>query len=308
MISAVDIGGTKIAVAAVDPSGRVVARTEWSTLALAPQGAVERIAQELSRLGHPFQGIGIGCTGPVDPFSGVVGKVDLLPGWEGCDLVRSLAAATGLTVALENDADAAAMAESIWGAGKGARCFLYVTVGTGIGVGMIFEGSLYRGVDGAHPEAGHQSLDPAGPLCYCGASGCWESLASGPAMAHWFASILNRASAPELTAHEICNLARQGDERARRAVEREAEYLGLGLANLVSIFCPDIIALGGGLMESADLFLPHVSQKVRRLCSQVPAAKVAIVPAALGGDAPLLGAAAVWLARFPKSESKISAA
>ena len=303
-----DIGGTKIAVASVEPSGRVTARTEWSTLALSPPRAVERIARELSSLGHPLQGIGIGCTGPVDPVSGMVGNADLLPGWQGCDLAGSLSAATGLTVALENDADAASMAEAAWGAGKGARRFLYVTIGTGIGVGMMFDGILYRGAGGAHPEAGHQSLDPAGPMCYCGASGCWESLASGPAMAQWFASSLNRDSASELSAREICNLARQGDERACRAVEREAEYLGLGIANLVSIFCPDTIALGGGVMESADLFLPRVNQKVRRLCSQVPVAKVAIVPAALGGDAPLLGAAAVWLARFPKSESKISAA
>jgi glucokinase len=308
LIGAVDIGGTKIAVASVEESGRISTRTEWPTDSLSPQAAVRRIAESLLRCseGTPLRGIGIGCTGPVDPLTGIVGEVDLLPGWTGFPLAQRVAGETGVSTAVENDADAAALAEARWGAGKGASRFIYVTVSTGIGAGMVFDGKLYRGAGGSHPEAGHQSLDPAGPLCYCGTRGCWESLASGPAMAKWMNQERGEASqSPAPSAREICDLARQRDPLALRAVEREAEALGIGLANLVTLFCPDVIALGGGVMQSADLFLERASEVVRRSCGLVATDRVAIVRASLGGDAPLLGAAQVWLARFGESEQSL---
>ncbi|MEK7754795.1 MAG: ROK family protein, partial [Acidobacteriota bacterium] len=218
----------------------------------------------------------------------------LLPGWQGAELVSRLTDQFGVPVALENDADAAALAEAAWGAGQGKRRFLYVNVGTGIGAGIVLDGRLYRGVDGSHPELGHQVIDTSGPPCYCGARGCWESFASGPAMVAW----MQAASAGEWTAERICRLAEAGDELARRVVEREGHYLGLGLANLVTIFCPDMIALGGGVMKSSHLFIERAGAVVRRICTQVPAAKTMLAPALLGEDAALAGAARAWHHRY----------
>jgi len=296
MIGAIDIGGTKIAAGLVDHRGRVLARLEQPT---APERGFQDALARMTRMLHEvtgdrIDGIGIGCTGPVDPFRGTIENASLLPGWQGAELASRLADQFGVSVALENDADAAALAEAAWGAGQGKRRFLYVTVGTGIGAGIVLDGRLYRGVDGAHPELGHQVIDASGPPCYCGARGCWESLASGPAMVAW----MQAASAGEWTAQRICRLAEDGDDLARRAVEREGHYLGLGLANLVTIFCPDMIALGGGVMKSSHLFLDRAAAIVRRTCTQVPAAKTLLAPALLGADTALAGAARAWVHRY----------
>lgn len=314
MIGAVDIGGTKIAVATVQECGRINERAEWPTGETpTPEAAVRRMVDFFlsygGAAGGALCGVGIGCTGPVDPFTGVVGNVDLLPGWNGFPIAHRLASAIARPVAVENDADAAALAEATWGAGVGARRFIYVTISTGIGAGLVFGGRLYRGVDGSHPELGHHTVDSTGPSCYCGATGCWESLASGPAMVEWV-----RANAGEdhpiqtgLSALKVCELAREGHALARKAVQRQGEYLGIGLANLITIFCPDIIALGGGVMSSGELFLPHARDVVRARCGLVPFEKTRITPAVLGRNAGLLGAARVWQMRFQESGVETSA-
>ena len=161
---------------------------------------------------------------------------------------------------------------------------------------MIFDGKLYRGVDGAHPEIGHQVLDPSGPLCSCGFRGCWESLAAGPGMVAW----LDRHAPPaylhrqDITARRICELAQQGDELAQQAVEHEGYYLGLGLANLISMFTPDAIVLSGSVMKSAPLFMPRIREVIRAGCRFVPAEKTELMLASLGEDTNLIGAARVW--------------
>src|SRR5260370_40077421 len=246
MIGAVDIGGTKLAVGMVDHSGKVLARMQAPTDPENYSNGIELIARMLrttaENTGVEFSGIGIGSTGPVDPVRGEFGDVDFLPGWRGRSPVKDLAQIFKLRVALENDGDAAALAEAGWGVGRNCSRLIYVTVGTGIGGGIILDGQLYRGVDGAHPELGHQVIDPAGPPCSCGFRGCWESLAAGPAMAIWTRNQVS-ANDSHRTAEQICQLAREGDELARRAVERQAYYLGLGLANLIDLFHPDILVL-----------------------------------------------------------------
>jgi glucokinase len=305
VIGAIDIGGTKIAAGVVDANGRVLARRECPTdAARGYKDALARICSMLratvEESGQPIDGIGIGSTGPVDPFTGVIGKLDFLPGWEGSPLVDDLAQEFHLAAAMENDADAAALGEAGWGAGRNKSRLIYVTVGTGIGVGIIIDGRLYRGADGAHPEIGHHVIDPSGPPCSCGAHGCWESLATGPAMERWLSS-----NAPpdyphreNLTAKRICELARQGDPVACRAVEREAIYLGVGVANLVTLLVPNAIVLGGSVMRSADLFLDTIGSTIRRHCGYVPFEKTAIELASLGPEANFIGAARVWHHRF----------
>src|SRR6266481_6758488 len=225
MIAAVDIGGTKVAVGAVDGDGKVLSSQE------SPTGydceytrgldALVRMLEHVARnTGVELSGVGIGSTGPVDPFTGDFGELDFLPKWRGQSLVKDLARIFNVKVALENDADAGALGEARWGAGKNKSRLIYITVGTGIGGGIILDGKLYRGVEMAHPEISHHVIDPSGPDCSCGYRGCWESLATGPAMAAWFnANAMGDRGSPEnLTAAQICQLARRGEKLAIRAV------------------------------------------------------------------------------------------
>ncbi len=307
MIGAVDIGGTKIAVGMVDDNGKVLSCMEAPTDPNRYSDSIELIAHMLrktaQRAGAAITGIGIGSTGPVDPMRGEFGDVDFLPGWRGKSPVKDLSAVFNVSVALENDGDAAALAEAGWGAGRNRTRLIYVTVGTGIGGGIVLDGKLYRGVDGAHPEVGHHVVDPAGPQCTCGFRGCWESLAAGPAMVAWF-----QHNAPEndphrqgITAKRICELASQEDVVALKAVETEAYYLGLGLANLINLFTPDAIVLSGSVMKSSDLFLGRIRGLIRSGCRFVPAEKAELMLASLGDDTNLIGAARVWHYRFNKA-------
>ncbi len=307
MIGAVDIGGTKIAAGMVGESGQVLARAECPTepergLADGLARIVDMLRRAAAQAGGEPAGIGIGCTGPVDPLAGTIGDVEFLHGWEGADIAGELSRAFNVPAAIENDADAAALGEASWGAGQGAHAFLYLTVSTGIGAGLVIDGRLYRGVDGAHPEIGHHVIDPSGPACFCGAHGCWESLASGPAMARWYqANTPNAVSSPQLLdARGICEAAQNHDPVARAAVERESYYLGLGLANVITLFTPDVIALGGGLMHSRHLFWNKIQEVIGETCGLVPYHKTRLVTTKLGAEAGLVGAASVWFHRFKR--------
>lgn len=305
-IGAVDIGGTKIAVGLVDEHGQLSWRLEFPTnanagYARAIGNIIDTLRQAVSRSGKKMDGIGIGSTGPVYPLTGEIGDVNFFPSWCGQNPVRDLEKAFGLSVAMENDADASALGEAGWGGGRNKSRMIYVTVGTGIGVGIILDGRVYRGVADSHPEIGHHLVDFSGPPCTCGFRGCWESLAAGPGMTAWLESHAPAGYAHrggDLSAKRICELARAGDEWARRAVEHESLYLGLGLANLVTVFVPDAIVLGGSLMKSADLFLDGIKTTIAASCRYVPYEKVEISLASLGEEANLIGAACVWHHRF----------
>jgi|SRR5579864_1125176 len=305
MIAAVDIGGTKIGVGMVDPNGRVL----WQVQS--PTSPEKGYATALDRIVHMLRdaststrttitGIGIGSTGPVYPLTGEIGNVNFFPNWQGENPVRDLERIFKVSIAIENDADAAALAEAGWGAGRNRSRLIYVTVGTGIGVGIILDGQVYRGVEQAHPEIGHHVIDPSGPLCDCGFHGCWESLAAGPAMVTW----TERNAPPDyphragLTAKKICELATAGETWALQAVDREGYYLGLGLANLVTMFVPDAIVLGGSVMKSAGLFLEKARKVIASSCRLVPFERTELALASLGEDTNLIGAARVWYQRF----------
>lgn len=308
MIGAVDIGGTKIAAGIVDDGGKVLARVEAPTESARayPDGLrhMVRMLREAARQANiGLSGIGIGSTGWVYPFTGEFGDVDFLPGWKGCNPVNDLSREFGVRAALENDGDAAALGEAAWGAGKGKSRLIYVTVGTGIGGGIILDGQLYRGVDRAHPEVGHHVIDAFGPECTCGFRGCWEALATGPAMAAWFNANAQATSrhAEILTAKQIFELAKQGHLLAQEAVAREALYLGLGLANLINLFVPDRIVMGGSIMKSMSL--EEIRKVIAKGCRFVPFEKTELALASLGEDANLIGAAQVWHHRFGQRAS-----
>ena len=303
MIGAVDIGGTKIAAGMVNDAGKVLARLETPTeeARAYPDGLghiVRMLREAAQQANTELSGIGLGSTGWVYPFTGEFGDVDFLPGWKGANPVNDLAREFGVRVALENDGDAAALGEAVWGAGKGKSRLIYVTVGTGIGGGIILDGQLYRGADKGHPEVGHHVIDASGPPCTCGFRGCWEALATGPALASWFNAKAQAVDpqARALTAKEIFQCADQGHALACQAVAREARYLGLGLANLINLFVPDRIVLGGSIMKS--IRLEGLRQVIAEGCRFVPFEKTELALASLGADANLIGAAQVWHHRF----------
>lgn len=299
LLGAVDVGGTKTAVALAREDGTILAREQWPTEpARGFTVAAERVRKALFALpsGGDLAGIGIACPGPLEAHTGRLGMIGTLPGWQDCNLAAELQDAFNLPTVIENDADAAALAEYKWGSGRGSKRFLYITVSTGIGSGFVLAGKLDRGSNGAHAEIGHLLIDSSGPLCYCGAHGCWEALASGTAMSEWLRS--ESSFALELTAEQICVRAAHGEPLALRAVEREAYYLGLGLANVLTAFIPDTICLGGGVMKSSSLFLEQALETMRGHCTQVPHDRTKITLATLGADAGVLGAAAAWLSRY----------
>jgi glucokinase len=233
----------------------------------------------------------------VNPFTGVIGRVDTIRGWSGLNLTEAFCARFDVPVAVENDADAGALAEYRYGSGHDSTRFLYVTVSTGIGGGAVIDGRLYRGARGHHPEFGHHVIHGGGPQCYCGARGCWEVLAAGPALAARYCA---DAGVKDVDARGVCELAVRGDETALRAVEQVAAWLGIGLANLATLFAPDVIALGGGVMRSWFLLERRVREEFRRNCNLVPADDVVLTAALAGENLPLLGAAESWFSRFPE--------
>jgi glucokinase len=305
LIGAVDIGGTKIAVGLIDDCGQVICRVEGPTepergYAVGLQKISEMLSGVLGKAGNTLQGIGIGSTGMLDPIRGEMLDADFLPGWERKNPVEDLSQVFGVRVAIENDGDAGALAEGYWGAGKGKSRLVYVTIGTGIGGGIVLDGKLYRGVAGSHPEIGHHVMEASGPECTCGFRGCWEALAAGCSMEKWYAENCpgEDRNGGALTARDICELARNGNPFAKRAVEREGMYLGLGLANLIGMFVPDVIVLGGGMMQSADLYLKKIREVILSGCRFVPAEKTEIALASLGENTNLIGAAMTWRHRY----------
>ncbi|GIV64304.1 MAG: glucokinase [Bellilinea sp.] len=307
----IDLGGTNVRAAIVSQQGEIKA---WAQSPIeASRGAeqgIQRIQnlirQVMKQAGvEQIAGIGFGSTGPLDREKGFIQNPYTLPGWENVDVRTPLSQAFDAPLIMENDADAAALGEAWLGSGKGASRFALVTVGTGVGSAFILDGRIYRGMDGEHPEAGHQVLDPNGPPCYCGAKGCLESLASGPAIAERARlavgqnpqSTLARLaqSGDALEAVQVVEAARQGDGLAQEIIHQAATYLGLGLINLILFYLPECVALGGGVMKNYDLFLPHIQQVLSQHDIVVPTHRVRITPASLGNKAGVLGAArAIW--------------
>lgn len=307
-IGAVDIGGTKIAAGLVDVNGKILEEESWPTAGIKDyRDGIERIREALVRwmMGRRqarLLGVGVGSTGPVDPNTGVLGPNTFLPAWEGVGLLEEMERAFGVRTAIENDADAAALGEAAWGAGQGAGVCIYVTVSTGIGCGIVIDGCLYRGAGGSHPELGHMMIDAgSGPLCVCGGRGCWESLASGTALAGWYNERQKEPFTPgaeAVDAREVCRRASLGDALAQEAVLRGGHYLGIGLANLINAYIPDVIVLGGGVMASWNLFEEQVHNVIRNSCGMVPYQRTKIRRSTIGFQVGLAGAARVWLHRF----------
>jgi len=314
----IDLGGTKISTALIDSVGRIMARDYRETQAAEGQEAViERMLDSARRVIAQAEvtqaqvaAVGIGAPGPLDIEAGVLVAPPNLPGWDRVPLKRIIEDALGITTFLENDANAAALGEYRFGAGRGRQHMIYVTVSTGIGGGLILDGKLYHGASGMAGEIGHMTIVPYGPLCGCGNRGCLEALASGTAIARQARERVARgvptlmadlaAGDPErITAKLVAEAAHQGDAEAREILAEAMNYLGIGMANLVNLFNPELIVIGGGLTNIGELLFGPVRRAIDRRAFRAQAQTVQVVQAKLGKDVGVLGAAAVALAHKP---------
>jgi glucokinase len=310
-VLSVDLGGTKTIVAVVLPTGKIISRRYYLTLADEGTRAVlnrlssainQSIAQ--ARLKNTeLIGIGIAAAGILDTRKGIVTTSPNLPGWHNVQLRDVIAARSDLATYLINDASAAALGEHRFGAGRGFDNLLYLTVSTGIGGGIIINGELYSGADGCAGELGHMTIEADGPQCHCGNFGCLEAMASGWAIAKEAVTRINqgeKSSIIELvdsrleniTAETVAAAARGGDRLACDIVAKAANYLGIGLANLVNIFNPELIVIGGGLSKMGNILLRPARKVIKERAFRLPAQTVRIVRARLGSNAGIIGAAA----------------
>jgi glucokinase len=307
---AIDLGGTNMRVALVDRAG-VLLQREWlpTQVHLGREMAFDRLTQAIARLMPPADGalvvgIGVSLASPVDPATGTMYNPPNLPGWDGFSLKPPLEEMFRIPVWVANDTTLAAVGERAYGAAKGMDNLVYMTVGTGIGGGIILNGKPLIGTGGFAGEIGHMSIDRNGPLCNCGNVGCLEALASGTAIANsalrrleqgggTILSEMVKGDLSRVQAKMVMEAAAQGDQMAREVVERFAEDLGLGIVNLLHIFDPQVVVLGGGVCRDLPKFRPALEAAVRRNVMAHLKERVSLVQSTLGDDASLLGAAYV---------------
>ena len=298
LVVGVDVGGTNARSALVNERGEVLLRARQPTSA---GGGVEMVLGQLSTAieevlvgagNARVEGIGLASAGIIDMGRGVVTASPNIPEFQDLPIRERVEERFGLPTLLLNDASAAALGEHTFGAGRGFHHLLYLTISTGIGGGIIADDRLYLGAQGAAGEVGHQVIEARGPRCHCGSRGCLEALASGWAIAREAKRRLKK----RMTAEMVHRAAREGDPLAREVIERAGEYLGIGLANLVNLFNPELLILGGGVAKMGELLLGPAERALRQRAFALPAGIVRMAPPALGEDSGLLGVAA-WFFR-----------
>ncbi|NLE43634.1 MAG: ROK family protein [Chloroflexi bacterium] len=317
LVVGIDLGGTKISTALVTGTAQIVARDYRETRASDGQDAIIDRMMEASRLVMAQAGVapdriaavGVGSPGPLDIEAGIVRGAPNLPGWHYVPLKQRIEESLGIATFLENDANAAAVGEHRFGAGQGVDHMIYVTVSTGIGGGLILNGSVYYGVSGTAGEIGHTTILANGPRCGCGNRGCVEALASGTAIAREARDAVARGVSPVLhqmcegdpdriTARMVAEAAAQHDPEASRIMDTAMEYLGIGMANLVNLFNPQLIVIGGGVANVGDVLFDPVRRGILRHALPAASQDIQVVGAKLGDDVGVLGAAAVALTRI----------
>lgn len=299
---AIDIGGTHIRVAAYEPdSTKPIAHTRTKSLGNTP-GVFDRLVQAVETIWQEGQviAIGIASPGPLDPYTGTILETPNIREWVNFPVGPKLSERFGVPVYLDNDANLAGLAEWQYGAGRGHQNLVYLTISTGIGGGVISHNQLLRGYHGMGAELGHMIIDADGPPCGCGQNGHVESFSSGPAIARYVREQINAGQKstlhadPNLSAAQIADAARAGDALAISAFARAGEYLGIGVANYLTIFDPSILIFGGGVSQVGDLLFKPFEESLRRhVLHPHYLDNLVITKAALGDDAGLLGALAL---------------
>ncbi|MDE2125798.1 MAG: ROK family protein [Armatimonadetes bacterium] len=315
LLLGVDIGGTKCAVSLAEPDGTIIGRHEEPTeegirspgQTLAALATAGKGLLNAAGAGARPAGIGVSCGGPLDADSGIIMAPPNLPSWTAVPVKRLLEEAFDAPVVVERDANAAALAEFRLGAGRGCRQLIYVTMGTGIGAGIIVDGKLLRGVSGMAGELGHTTILPDGPLCRCGKRGCLEALASGPAIARLAVDrlaygrgrlLLQRAGgvAAAITAQHVIEAARSDDAFSQDVLSEAGHYMGIGLANAIQALNPERIILGTIAVHAQELILDPIRASVFAHAWARAATGCEIVPAGLGDRAQDMAAIALVMA------------
>jgi len=311
-IIGVDLGGTQIRAALMDEDGNILNRVSELTLAEeGPEAVISRIKEAIRGAAGAvdwaqIRGIGIGAPGPLDPWTGVIHKAPNLPGWHEVPLRDLIAETFNVPTYVGNDANLAALAERRFGAGKGIDDLIYMTISTGIGGGVIVGGELLLGAHGLAGEIGHQTIDINGPRCNCGNIGCLEVLAAGPAIARRAVDLIQSGAETSIvelaqgdlnrvTAELVTKAAKGGDQVAIEIIHRAGFYIGVGIVNVLHIFNPELVIIGGGVSKAGDLLFDPIRATVRERAMEAFVRHVRIVPAALGDDVGLLGTAALVL-------------
>ncbi len=304
----VDIGGTKISVTLGDSRGKILAKKLLPTLTgkKARQG-IDQLVGALQQLkasatGKRILGIGVGVPGPMDPNRGMVQRSPHLGGWQGFGLKTHLEKKLKLPVFITNDANAAAVGEKVFGAGRNADDFIYLTVSTGIGGGIILGGKLLLGASYGAGEVGHTLIVPEGERCGCGRRGCLEAYASGTAIAQFVRREIRKGRRTRLSglisAEKVSDAARKGDRLSIEAFRLAGYYLGIGLANLINIINPEMLILGGSVMKSSSLLWPSMIRSARTHAWPSLYAACRITRTQLGDQVGDFGALALVFARW----------
>jgi glucokinase len=310
----IDLGGTKILTAVANAEGKMLSRDHSITPAREGHTAViqsilestDRALKQANITAKDLTAIGVGAAGLSNPETGTLFTSPNLPNWENVPLRDLIEAELKKKTFLINDANAAAFGELRFGAGRGVDNFIYITLSTGIGGGIVINGKIYTGSTGTAGELGHMTIADEGPLCKCGNRGCWETLASGTALARDTrqrikegikTSILDYADGDleKVTAEVISKAAQEGDNLAQECIARTGYYVGVGLANLVNIFNPEVIVIGGGLSNIGDMLLRPAFEEARQRAFQQSYQAVRFAVAELGRNSGVLGAAAFAL-------------
>jgi glucokinase len=276
--------------AGVFSEGVIKAKVTVPTPEEGGQAVIEAMAQAakaaIEAAGVAVQAIGLGTPGPLDFKRGRIKFAPNIANFTDFPIVELLEQATGYKVYMENDANAAALAEHKLGAAQGAESTLYMTVSTGVGGGFVWGNKVLRGVNGQGGEIGHITMQPGGPLCGCGLDGCLEALATGPAMERMALASFKR----EMSTRELFALFQQGDPRASRIVLQAASWVGIALASLVKCYDPEVIVLGGGVaLNAGPAYLEEVQRSYQRYMENWITPPLHL--AKLGSEAGLLGAA-----------------
>ncbi len=310
-ILGVDIGGTKVAVGIVDREGKILARGRKPMVANGTAQAgldavIGAIDSMISGAQPEIGSIGICAPGPLDPKSGVVLNPPNVPCWRNFALAAEISAKYKIPVRIDNDANAAALAETRWGAARGFHYVFYATIGTGIGTGIVLDGAIYHGNTGSAGEGGHVSIDYRGPLCNCGKRGCIEVLASGPAIgARARAKVeaepslasalrdLTQGNIASVTSETVARAFAADDLMAREILLETTELLTCWLGNIVDLLDPDVIVIGGGVAAILKPFFPVISKTLPGWCVNPHASQIPLLMAHYGADAGIAGGAAL---------------
>jgi glucokinase len=310
----VDIGGTKVAIGLVDRTGKIQAQVRAPMVAngdasdglAAVLAAIDSLLAQYAEARTLVRGIGICAPGPLDPSAGIVLNPPNLPCWRDFPLAPEVEAVYRAPVKLENDANAAALAEAYWGAGHGFRQVFYAGIGTGIGTGIVCDGHIYNGRTGAAAEGGHMSIDYRGPHCSCGKPGCIEVLAAGPAIAARARAKLAGASGSRsrildlasgdierITSEMVGEAYAAGDAIAKQTLQETVELLSLWLSNIVDLLEPDVIIIGGGVATMLRPLFGEISNRLADYCINSRCREIPLLEAHYGADAGIAGAAAL---------------